>query len=211
MIIPNFIRGGCERQMVVTAGGLIGRGYDVRILGFDALDSDVSGYEAEIAKLGIRAQFCSDFREPEAGGWWRPQGEAALGADLSDLPGWILHKIAPVAAVTLFHPSAVVHTWLDGSAVIGGLAACALGVPRVLMAQASTSIMHRRRRFDRLLSAYQLVAGNPNSVMVNNSTAGAADYARWLGRRTGTRRCIDGRTDNPTRSDQRYRAGLRGH
>ena len=190
MIIPNFIRGGCERQMVVTAAGLIGRGYDVRILGFDALDRDVSGYEAEIAKLGIRAQFCSDFREPEAGGWWRPRGEAALGADLSDLPGWILHKIAPVAAAILYHRPAVVHTWLDGPAVIGGLAACALGVPHVLMAQASTSIMHRRRRFDHLLSAYQLVAGNPNSVMVNNSTAGAADYARWLGRRTGAIRVL---------------------
>jgi glycosyltransferase involved in cell wall biosynthesis len=184
MIIPNFIRGGAERQMVVTAAGLIGRGYDVRILGFDALERGVSGMDAEIAKLGITAQFCSDFREPEAGGWWRPRGEAALGADLTDLPGWILHKIGPVAAAILHHRPAVVHTWLDGPAVIGGLAACALGVPRVLTAQASTSIVHRRWRVDHLLSAYQLVAGNPNSVMLNNSAAGAADYARWLERRT---------------------------
>jgi glycosyltransferase involved in cell wall biosynthesis len=185
MIIPNFIRGGCERRMVVTTVGLIRRGYDVRILGFDPLDRSVCSLEDDITKLGITPQFCKDFRDPSGGGGWsRAPGEAALAANLSELPRWIRDKIGPVSAAILHHRPTAVHTWLDGPAVIGGLASCALGVPHLILAQASMSAVHYSGRPDHLLGAYRYVAGNPNTILLNNSLAGAADYARWLGRRT---------------------------
>jgi glycosyltransferase involved in cell wall biosynthesis len=190
MIIPSFIRGGCERQMVVTAAGLIRRGHDVRILGFDPLDRGVSGMEDEIAKLGVKPQLCDDFRGPRGGGWSRAPEEAALAVDLSQLPRWIADKIGPVSMAILHHRPSVVHAWHDVPAVIGGLAACALGVPRLIISQSGLSVIHFGKCADHLLSAYQYVAGNKNTVLLNNSAAGAADYTRWLGRWTGSIRVL---------------------
>jgi glycosyltransferase involved in cell wall biosynthesis len=187
MIIPNFTRGGAERQMVVTVVGLMQQGCDVRVLGLRALDRGSPTMENELVKSGISPQLCSDFPVPRGGGWLRPPPEAVLAADLSELPQWIGEKIRPISMAIRHHRPAVVHTWLDGPAVIGGLAACALGVPRIVIEQASLSGRHHSAEtVDHLMSAYRYVARSPSVVMQNNSVAGAADYERWLGIRAGT-------------------------
>jgi glycosyltransferase involved in cell wall biosynthesis len=187
MIVPNFTRGGAERQMVVTAAGLARQGCDVRIIGLRPLDRGAPSMEGELAKFGILPQLCSDFPVPRGGARLRPPPEAVLAADLSDLPQWIADKIGPIGMAIRHHRPAVVHTWLDGPAVIGGLAACALGVPRLVIAQASMSSRHHSAAVvEHLMDAYRYVARSPGVVMHNNSAAGAADYERWLGVRVGT-------------------------
>jgi glycosyltransferase involved in cell wall biosynthesis len=182
MITASFVRGGSERQMVVTIAGLLQRGYDVKLIAVGPAEPGTSTMVEEIERLGVRPQLLSDFAASQGGGWLRPAPDADLGADLHRLPRWIADRVRPLAMAILQYRPEVVHTWLDGPAAGGGLAACALGVPRVVVAQGSMSIMHRRIKVaEHLLSAYRQVARNPNVIMVNNSAAGAADYERWLG------------------------------
>src|SRR4029079_4415263 len=100
---------------------------------------------------------------------------------------WIQNRFAPIASAIRDYRPAIVHTFLDWPAVVGGLAACCLGVPRVLIFQGSMTIVHREGPIpEQMQFAYRCVAQNPNVVMINNSTAGAADFERWLGLRKGT-------------------------
>ncbi len=187
MIIANFTRGGAERQMVVSAAGLMQQGCDVRILGLQPLDRGAPSMADELAELGISPQLCSDFPVPRGGGWMRQPSETILAADLSAVPPWIAEKITSIALAIRFHRPAVVHTWLDGPAAFAGLAACALGVPRLVIEQASMSSRHHSIKVvDDLLSAYRYVARSPCVIMLNNSAAGAADYEQWLRLRAGT-------------------------
>jgi glycosyltransferase involved in cell wall biosynthesis len=145
----------------------------------------------EIERLGVTPQLLSDFAVSKGGGWLRSTPDAHLAADLSRLPRWITDRVRPTAVAILQYRPEIVHTWLDGPAASGGLAACALGVPRVVIAQGSMSITHRRIKVpDHMLNAYRCVARNPNVVMVNNSAAGAADYERWLGISAGRIRVL---------------------
>src|SRR5262249_44608111 len=145
------------------------------------LDRETSGIEDDVARLGIMPRFCNDFRARPGGLWSYASEQTMLATDVSALPRWITHKIGPVAKSILHYRPMIVHAWLDGPAVIGGLAACALGSPRLILDQGSLSARHYSNRGELLLTAYRYVTSNPNTVMRNNSMAGAADYKRWLG------------------------------
>jgi glycosyltransferase involved in cell wall biosynthesis len=182
MVTASYIRGGSERQMVVTIAGLLQRGYEVKLIAIGPAEPGAPTMVEEIQKLGVVPHLLSDFAGTNGGGWLRPVPDADLAADLSRLPRWITDRVRPLSTAILQYRPQVVHTWLDGPAAAGGLAACALGVPRVVVAQGSMSVVHRRIKVTpHMLNAYRQVARNPNVVMVNNSAAGAADYERWLG------------------------------
>jgi glycosyltransferase involved in cell wall biosynthesis len=185
MIIPNLIYGGAECRMLTTTAGLIRRDYDVQILAFDQLDRETCGIEGDVARLGIMLRFCNDFRAGHGDHWSYVSEQAILRTDVSMLPRWITDKLGAVARSILHYRPMIVHAWLDGPAVIGGLAACALGSPRLILDQGSLSARHYSNKGELLLTAYRHVASNPNTVMRNNSMAGAADYTRWL--RSGMR------------------------
>jgi glycosyltransferase involved in cell wall biosynthesis len=74
-----------------------------------------------------------------------------------------------------------VHVWLDHMNVIAGLAALLAGVPRIFLSCRSLSPVHFSFNEPHLRPIYQLLAKFPNVTFLNNSNAGAADYARWLG------------------------------
>jgi glycosyltransferase involved in cell wall biosynthesis len=174
----------------VTIAGLIQQGYEVQMIALGRSAPGDPTVESEISRLGVLPQFCSDFATPREGGWRTP-ANAVFAADLSAVPRWISNRLVPLATAIERYRPAVVHTWLDGPAVVGGLAACALGVPRLVIAQGSLSIRHRRVTPNaHMLTGYRYVARNPNVVMVNNSAAGAADYEHWLGMSGGTIRVL---------------------
>jgi glycosyltransferase involved in cell wall biosynthesis len=191
MIVTTFILGGAERQMAATAIGLVDRGYDVRLIAMNPLDEGTPGVEDELSRLGILTGLSSDYPISEGKGWARAQPGAMSATSLAELPPWLGAKIGAVGLAIQFHRPAVVHTWLDGGAVIGGLAACALGVPRIVLEQASLSIRHHlNQAVEYLLSGYRCVARNESVVIINNSFAGASDYEQWLGIRNGKIRVV---------------------
>jgi asparagine synthase (glutamine-hydrolysing) len=187
MITSTYNLGGSERQMLVTAAGLMKRGYDVRMMALYPLESGTPNIEDEIAKLGITPHLCSDFLSTQAGGFRAPDG--TFTQEISGLPRWFTNKVAPVrAAIRQYRPS-VVHAWTDIPAVVGAFAACSLGVPRVVLHQQSMQWCMRRygaEVVDFLWEGYRSAVDNPTVKIANNSAAGAADYERWLGLRPGT-------------------------
>ena len=76
----------------------------------------------------------------------------------------------------------VVHAWLDWSNVRAGLAALLAGVPRILLSGRNLSPRHFALDADYFHPAYSalLAHGREQVVMLNNSQAGANDYAEWL-------------------------------
>ena len=122
--------------MVATAAGLVKRGYDVRIMALDPLLRGMPSFEDEIAKLGIKPEFRSDFIIPCEAGFRSPRDAAADG-NLYGLPHWIAVRFVPIRMAILHHRPSVVHGWLDMPGIAGALAACALGTPRVVVGQRS--------------------------------------------------------------------------
>jgi glycosyltransferase involved in cell wall biosynthesis len=76
----------------------------------------------------------------------------------------------------------VVHAWLDWGNVRAGLAAVLAGVPRILLSCRNLNPSHFALNADYFHPAYSaLIDRNAGQViMLNNSQAGASDYAGWL-------------------------------
>lgn len=74
----------------------------------------------------------------------------------------------------------VVHLWQDETSLLGGLAAIAEGVPRIVLS--SRNLAPYRFAYYRLYwkRVYRALAAHPSVRLINNSQAGAADYVRWL-------------------------------
>jgi glycosyltransferase involved in cell wall biosynthesis len=75
----------------------------------------------------------------------------------------------------------VVHSWLDYCNVRAGLAAVLAGVPLVLLSGRNLNPSRFALHQDSMAPAYQALARKRNVLLINNSEAGAADYADWLG------------------------------
>lgn len=76
----------------------------------------------------------------------------------------------------------VVHAWQDATNLTAVVAAMLAGVPRVVLSTRSVRPDNPRRRLKRFMQeGYQAIVGHPTVVLSNNSRAGAADYAEWLG------------------------------
>jgi glycosyltransferase involved in cell wall biosynthesis len=76
----------------------------------------------------------------------------------------------------------VVHAWLDWSNVRAGLAAVLAGVPRVLLSGRNLSPKHFAFYTNYFYPAYRALSECDQSqvTFLNNSQAGANDYADWL-------------------------------
>jgi glycosyltransferase involved in cell wall biosynthesis len=75
----------------------------------------------------------------------------------------------------------VVHAWQDATSIAAGYAARFLGIPRIILSSrniAPTNFAHFRPY---MFDAYQELISCSGITLVNNSEAGATDYARWLG------------------------------
>jgi glycosyltransferase involved in cell wall biosynthesis len=184
MITSTFIRGGNERQMITTASALVARGYDVRILALGLTPPGTPTIEQEIVRLGITPEFHTDF--PAAGGPFRSCFDAEPLLNIYQLPAWFSARAGPVGTAIRHHCPAVVHCWLEMPTIIAALAACALGVPRVVLGlrnalghMQTSGYTDEIKTF--LASAYPALARNPSVVILNNSAIEAQNYARAFG------------------------------
>lgn len=92
-----------------------------------------------------------------------------------------LADVRHYAAEILRRRPGVLHTWMDETNCKGGLAAIVVGVPRVVLSARSVAPYHFAFYHQYLVEAYRTVLGSDRFVLLNNSRAGALDYASWLG------------------------------
>jgi glycosyltransferase involved in cell wall biosynthesis len=193
MITSTYNRGGAERQIVATAKGLLERGWDVRIMALGSLQRAEPSIEDELRKLGITPHLPSDF-DPEKADSVGPSGWMHV-TQLSDLSPLFRFRMGPVQAAIRHYRPTVVHGWLDVPGVLSALAACELGVPRIVVGQrncqeAMASLAYSAEDLHSLWQAYRSASSNPTVTILNNTVGGAAGYERWLRLPRGTIRVL---------------------
>lgn len=168
--------GGAERQLVNTAVGLARRGAAAgieRVL--LALDSPSEGERpgvlaTELAAAGVAVEVLAEAPVPEA-----------VRHVAARLPGRPAARMRRMAAAIARHRPAVVHAWQDSTAICAGLAAACCGVPAVVLSGRNVSPRHFLYWRPWLRPALRVLAGTETVRLINNSAAGARDYADWLG------------------------------
>lgn len=84
----------------------------------------------------------------------------------------------------------IVHLWLDEINCKAGLAALAVGVPRIIMSTRSVAPYHFGLYHQYMAEAYRQLASKAHVTFLNNSAAGAADYSAWLNLAPGRVRVV---------------------
>jgi len=172
--------GGAERQLCNVAVASASRGWHVRVL----TTSDLTGVNAHYLPLLDQAGIVAR----RAGSAFHPTlRETVLRASddllqVPELPAFLLPYAVDFAVEMLAEPPDIVHAWLDLTNIWAGVAAMLTGVPDIILSLRNMS----PPRFPYLYQDwfkpwYSLLAASPRVRFVNNSAAGARDYAAWLG------------------------------
>ena len=181
LVSGNLAPGGAERQIVYTLKGLATQQFESVQLLCHSLNRDSRHrhdfYLPALEAAGIYAREIRR-RTHSSNRASMPDGLKEI-AEL--LPGGLAVDVAD-----LYHEFSelrpqVVHTWLDWDNVRGGLAAALAGVPRVVISGRNINPSHFALYQPYMDPAYRILAQLPNVTIINNSRAGADDYADWIG------------------------------
>lgn len=176
MMIGTLGPGGAERQAVMTASGLVKRGYENLRVICTSLQNDLARfYLQDLESIGVRVSdlntACQQARDELD---YTIVGiERVIPSPLYDVPAYI-------RAISQNSPS-VVHLWLDEVNVKAGIAAVILRVPRVILGLRSLPPCNFALHQPYMREAYRWLAKQPGVVLVNNSRAGARAFEQWLG------------------------------
>lgn len=181
--------GGAERQLVNTVRGLEARrsrpvyvrceklgehpDYDFYRPALDGAAADVANMMAlSEAEALLRERFAADaLSEAQRAIAWLP----------TDVRERIWRLMGEFAALR----PRVVHGWQDAPSIEAGFAARLVGAPRVVLSARNLSPPNFAHHRPHMRPAYLQLAACDDVVFLNNSEAGARDYARWLGMAPG--------------------------
>ena len=179
LVCPSLRLGGAERQVVNTLNGIGKDCVESLTLLCDDLDNHSGENYIHLARQSgwpVRT-IRTDWNKKISGGAAKCIGfivnsiSKNLGADVINL----YHEFCEL------RPQ-VVHAWLDWSNARAGLAAVLAGVPRVILSGRNVSPRHfeLNTHYYRLVYKALLDCDHAGVVLLNNSQAGADDYADWL-------------------------------
>lgn len=180
LVCGNLAPGGAERQVANTLIGLARAGFnDVSLLAH-ALDSGPARHDFHLQRVvdaGIPA------REIER--TFRSVSDPAIPSAVRDagtaLPEALLVDIANLVVEFRRARPEIVHAWLDWDCVRAGLAAAMAGVPRIVLSGRNLAPYHFALYQPYMDPAYRGLAKLANVQWLNNSRAGADNYADWIG------------------------------
>ncbi|NLS67604.1 glycosyltransferase [Bradyrhizobium brasilense] len=177
-VCGNLQPGGAERQLVYTLEGLQKRKFEsVRLL-CHSLRAD-SGDRSDFHLERVRAAGI-EVREIR-----RHVTVATMPSNIREavnsLPGGLLNDIADLFWEFIELRPQVVHAWLDWDNVRSGIAAVLAGVPNVVLSGRNINPSHFALYQAYMDPAYRVLMRRSNVTLINNSRAGANDYADWIG------------------------------
>jgi glycosyltransferase involved in cell wall biosynthesis len=169
--------GGSERQASYTAAGAAQRGYDIH-LGCERLDPPADFFKSVVEASGAQI-------------WKIEENAAEYGApavrDLrrrfaaDETLKYLLDRIFHYALLIREIRPTVVHTWMDWQNVLAGIASELVGVPGLVLGGRSLAPDNFPALFQPFMHAgYTWLFNRRPFLLLNNSSAGARDYARWL-------------------------------
>jgi glycosyltransferase involved in cell wall biosynthesis len=200
--------GGAERQLAYTAAGLTkSKKYEV-FVGCNYLDPPADFFRSYVEGAGakvVRVPYdAPEFRTPELAAI-REKLVRYDPVGLQNLAFAVFHYALLIRSV---RPS-IVHTWMDYCNVLGGIAADLVGVPALIQGGRSMAPDHFAIFQPYMRPGYSNLYKRRNSIFLNNSQAGANDYARWLGLPSQRFRVIHNGFDFPDKIPRRTRIAER--
>jgi cyclopropane fatty-acyl-phospholipid synthase-like methyltransferase len=175
--------GGVERQVVNTLKGLEARtSRPLHLLCLklgNGPDYDFYAPALEQARCEVRNVVpARPLRDVLAGHDGRDA--AAIASLFSWMPPDVQEDLVRFLDDFLRLRPSVVHAWQDGVSLAAGFAARIAGVPRIIVSSRNMNPTNFAYFRPYMRRAYREIAGCPDIVMLNNSEAGARDYAEWL-------------------------------
>src|SRR2546423_1245124 len=113
--------------------------------------------------------------------------------DIVDIRNKLWERYRPLGVLSIFYMifhhalllrevrAGVVHTWQEWSNILAGLAADLVGAPRLVLSGRSVAPDNFAIFQPYMAPAYHALFKRRDAIFLNNSEAGARDYARWLG------------------------------
>ena len=180
LVCGNLSPGGAERQVANTLLGLVQTGVkDVTLLAHN-LNAGSAGYNFHLPRV-LAAGVSAREIERATTGISDPGIPESLRHVARGLPVDLVVDIADLVREFKRCQPEVVHAWLDWDNVRAGLAAAIAGVPKILLSGRNLNPSHFLLYQSYMDPAYRALATLPNVTFLNNSRAGADDYADWIG------------------------------
>jgi glycosyltransferase involved in cell wall biosynthesis len=177
-VCGNLQPGGAERQLAYTLRGLAEQNLEsIQLLCHNLTQGSDERYDfylPAVQDAGVRVR---EVRRRSA----LTHLPAQLTNLASALPVNLITDIADLYWEFVELKPEVVHAWLDWDNVRAGLAAVVAGVPRVILSCRNLNPSHFSLYQPYMDPAYRALAQVPNVTLINNSRAGADDYADWIG------------------------------
>lgn len=178
-LIGSLQPGGAERQLCNCVIGTRRMGYEVTVLLLFKPTGEHDHYGEILAKEGVSVRVAGETFNPRFKSELRkiPGGEA----NLSCIPEEFCPFAIDVLGELLSDPPDVFHSWLDHPNVWSGVSALLANIPLIVLSTRNVNPTH----FPYLASPYfhamyKQFVRSPSVKLINNSHAGADDYAKWL-------------------------------
>jgi len=186
VVVNNALAwGGVERQVVYVLTGLaqtLERRVSLLCLRLHAGDDyrfylpHLQGKAVEVRDL-FEDAWAQGYLESELS----PTRLDEVETTIAPFPSDVQIEIRRFLAEFLQQRPAVVHAWQDAASISAGYAAVLAGVPRVILSSRNMRPTNFAYSRPYMLEGYRALARVNRVVLVNNSEAGAADYASWMG------------------------------
>lgn len=180
LIGGNLSPGGAERQFCYTGLGLQHKGLESLHVLCENLSPDHPNkydfYKGKLEEAGLQPREIRSLVTPKKIRQLPLEAREALSKVPTSLAADILNAYFELIDIR----PAIVHAWLDWCNVRIGIAAILAGVPRVVLSGRSLSPANFSLYQDYMDPAYKAMTQFPSVQLLNNSQAGANDYARWL-------------------------------
>jgi len=180
LVCGNLAPGGAERQVAYTIAGLASKPAESVLLLCDHLTPGERRYDfflPQVRAAGGNARQIVTRVNPGRRHLLPPR----LRQVASRLPSGLIADIANLYLEFIDLRPEVVHAWLDWSNIRAGIAAALAGVPRIILSGRNLNPSHFALYDIYMDPAYRALATLPNVALLNNSQAGANDYAEWIG------------------------------
>jgi glycosyltransferase involved in cell wall biosynthesis len=179
LISGSLGTGGSERQVAYTACGLSRDvGYDVYV-GCSHIEPPHDLFRPDVEAAGAKIVAV----EEKSQEWNGPEIQS-IRASLQRYEELnftqVFHVIFHFALLIRSIRPALVHTWMDYNNVLAGLAADLVGVPALVLSGRSMAPDHFGIYQPYMRPGYRALFRRRPVIFLNNSRAGALDYAHWL-------------------------------
>lgn len=182
MHIGTLGPGGAERQLAYAASGIQAQGDWKPTVLVDYLNNDTNRfYLPKLKKAGVNV-LENSFEHDEVIQTHSDSEIYSYFINNHRHTGFqnLIYKVIAYAKVIEREKPEIVHCWMDASNVMFGLAASIVGVPKVVLSCRSAAPDNFEIFQPYMKPGYKKLMERQKVTFLNNSHAGAIDYARWL-------------------------------